>query len=212
MRSLPFLPLAALMLCATSATAQPISFGEGWREQRFSLFSSNTFSFGESGLGVRSDKAVSLVWKPLPESLQTKRRAQWRWEVARSVGPTDLARKGGDDRNLALYFLFLPERPAGAPNMRALLKNPDIRVLMYVWGGAHARGQVLASPYLGARGRTLVLRAAGTGAFDEQVNLAQDFRRAFGQEATRLVGLAVSADSDDTRGAVRAQISDLRIE
>jgi hypothetical protein len=59
--------------------------------------------------------------------------------------------------------------------------------------------------------RTIALRPAGAGAWEETVDLAADFRRAFGEEATALVGLAVSADSDDTGTAVRAELSRLTI-
>lgn len=65
------------------------------------------------------------------------------------------------------------------------------------------------APYLGARGKTVVLRGAGTGQARESVDLAADFRRAFGGQATSLVGLAVSGDSDDTDTMIRARISSL---
>ena len=128
---------------------------------------------------------------------------------------TDLSRKGGDDRNLALYFIFLPETAAQSARnagVRALLDNPDVRVLMYIWGGSHSAGQIVPSPYLGARGRSVILRPAGTGSASERVNLAQDHQRAFGEAAQTLVGLAVSSDSDDTKTRVAASISGLQLQ
>jgi len=44
------------------------------------------------------------------------------------------------------------------------------------------------------------------------VDLARDHRRAFGSAPARLVGLAVSADSDDTDSRVVARIAGLVIE
>jgi hypothetical protein len=84
-------------------------------------------------------------------------------------------------------------------------------MLVYVWGGDHARGDVLDSPYLEARGKTLILRGAGTGAHTETVDLAADYARIFGGTPQALVGIAVSADSDDTETAIRAQISGMTI-
>jgi hypothetical protein len=92
-----------------------------------------------------------------------------------------------------------------------LLNNDAVRVLVYVWGGSHARGAMLDSPYLGARGKTVVLRGAGTGQAREQVRLDRDYARAFGGDATSLVGLAVSGDSDDTDSRIMAQISGLTL-
>ncbi|MDZ4134847.1 MAG: DUF3047 domain-containing protein [Paracoccaceae bacterium] len=44
------------------------------------------------------------------------------------------------------------------------------------------------------------------------MDLAADYRRIFGGAAGALVGLAVSADSDDTRTAIRASISGLVLD
>ena len=207
--------LAALLILPSLAAGQQISFSQGWKEQRFSMFSSNDYTFGAQTLGVRSDDTVSLLWRALPQSAWNKRGARWDWSVDTSVPPTDLTKKGGDDRNLSLYFLFLPQEAAQkAQNqgIRALLDDPDVRVLIYVWGGAHARGDVLQSPYLGSRGRTVILRPSGTGSASERVDLARDHQRAFGEAPQNLVGLAVSSDSDDTGGEVVGQISRLRVE
>ena len=65
-------------------------------------------------------------------------KASWSWNVGTSVPPTDLSQKGGDDRNLSLYFIFAPQDLAAKAQdlgIRKLLGNPEIRVLMYVWGG-----------------------------------------------------------------------------
>ena len=80
------------------------------------------------------------------------------WLLTESVPATDLLKKGGDDRNLAMYVVFLPEAEAqklkGA-SIRKLLGSNAARVLVYVWGGDHGRGQMLGSPYLGNRGKRL---------------------------------------------------------
>jgi len=208
--------LACLLATAPNfASAQQIVFGKSWKEQRFSMLSSNDFALNGDSLGVKSDGTVSLLWTSLPETIWDKRQATWEWAVERSVPATDLSRKGGDDRNLSVYFIFLPEdaaKGAQRKGVRALLNNPDARVLMYIWGGAHARGEMLPSPYLGSRGRSIIQRGAGIGTASERVDLARDHRRAFGEEPQSLVGLAVSSDSDDTGTEVVARISRMRIE
>lgn len=206
----PLLPIA-LMLAALPVAAQTISF-DSWREQRFSLLSSVDFTARGAVLDLRADGAASLLWSP--SSTWTARVASWDWSVSASVPATDLARRGGDDRNIALYFVFLPEAEARAmqgASVTRLLRHPDVRALVYVWGGAHARGARVASPYLGAQGATIVLRPAGTGAAHESVDLAADYATAFGAAPEALVGLAVSADSDDTRSTLAAQVSGLSL-
>lgn len=202
----------AATLTATTASASQIPFDGSWKHQKFSLFSGNDYTPRGSALDVSSDASVSLFYRALPETVWRSSGASWDWQVSQSVPPTNLALKGGDDRNLALYFVFLPQAEAErsrGKRVTRLLSSENVRVLVYVWGGAHARGAVLDSPYLGARGKTVVLRGAGTGQARESVDLAADFRRAFGGQATSLVGLAVSGDSDDTDTMIRARISSL---
>ncbi len=205
----------ALFLSAQAALAGPVLFNEGWTENRFSLFSKNRYSFGETELGIVSRKSVSLTYTALPEQKWDSMSAAWSWRVEQSVPVTDLSVKGGDDRNISLFVVFLPEADAQAlkgKKVTRLLRNRNVRVLTYVWGGDHGRGTILDSPYLKERGKTVVLRDAGAGAFSEMVDLHADYQRAFGGLPETVVGLAVSADSDDTRSTVRAAISDFHLK
>lgn len=194
------------------ANAGPVGFGD-WRQHWFARFADVDFTYSGKSLSVQANGAVSITYKLLDQQHWDARTAQWRWAVDKTVPATDLRQKGGDDRNLALYFAFLPEAEAervnGGRNLRRLLKNPMGRVLVYVWGGDHGRGAVLPSPYLGTRGKTVVLRPSGTGGYSENVDLAADYRRAFGSDPGALVALAVSSDSDDTDTIARGQITDL---
>ena len=211
-RTLAAASLAALM--ALPANAGPVSFAD-WKEQRLSLFSSNDYRFGAS-LQMVSEGSVSIAWTRLPEAEWDANGASWRWQVDQSVPPTNLGQKGGDDRNISLYFVFLPEAEAQAAKnkgIRSLLGNKSVRIIQYAWGGNHARGQVIKSPYgPSGQGVTVALRQAGTGTHSESVNLAKDFQRAFGVEKTQLVGLAVSGDSDDTDTVIRAAIANLSLK
>ena len=204
--------LTLAMMLPGLALAQP--FGN-WKEQRFSLFSGNDWAQTADGVSVVSDGAVSLIWTPLAPAQGKARKASWRWSVDQSVPATDLTQKGGDDRNLSLYFVFMPGDVAAKnrnASIRKLLSVKEARVLMYVWGGEHARGSVLPSPYLGARGKTVILRKAGRGEHRETVDLADDFAKAFGGAKTTLVGLAVSADSDDTDSTLKASLRGVRLQ
>ncbi|SFS03664.1 DUF3047 domain-containing protein [Yoonia litorea] len=209
------LTVAALLTAlALPAAANQVSFANGWQEQRLSLFSSNDYSFGQS-LGLVSEGAVSIAWTRVGRDKWGTSGASWTWSVDQSVPPTDLSLKGGDDRNISLYFVFVPEAMAPSlegANIRALLGNEDVRIMQYAYGGNHARGQVIRSPYgPPGQGVTIALRQAGTGSFNENVDLAADYARAFGGEKGALVGLAVSGDSDDTGSVIRAALGNLTL-
>lgn len=196
------------------AIAEPINFSDGWKEQTFSLFFSNDFQPNDTTLEIRSDGTVSILWKSLPSSMWQTNQASWNWAVKASVPPTDLTLKGGDDRNISIYLFFLPQKsiPKKTLKLTDLLRNKDARVLMYVWGGNHNPGEILPSPYLRELGKSVILQRAGTGKANEQVNLTIDFQRAFGGEPSNLVGIAISADSDDTNSTILARISNFEIQ
>lgn len=204
----------AAILMTGPALAGPVSFASGWAEQRLSLFSSNNYSFGNQ-LSMESNGAVSIAWTRLPRADWGASSATWNWTVAQSVPPTNLAQKGGDDRNLALYFVFLPNDVANeleGARIRKLFRRSDVKTLVYTWGGNHSRGQMIQSPYLPGQGVTIALRQAGTGSHRENVNLARDYANAFGGQTGALVGLAVSGDSDDTSSMIRAAIAGLVVQ
>lgn len=204
----------AMAVASVPAVAMQVPFDNAWKEQGLLRLFSNDYRLRGRQLDVISDGTVSVIWRPVDSSMGDANRASWKWAVRQGVGPTDLTRKGGDDRNLAIYFVFVDEataRTLDRSSARKLLTDPATRALVYVWGGDRARGTFLPSPYSNGL-RTKVLRGPGTGSFAERVDLDADFRRAFGASPGVLVGLAITADSDDTDGEIRAAISDLRIE
>ncbi|MBU2359378.1 MAG: DUF3047 domain-containing protein [Alphaproteobacteria bacterium] len=204
---------AALILAATTAAAAPVSFAD-WKEQRLQLFGSNDYSFGQT-LQMSSNGTVSIAWGRVPQGDWGATQASWTWDVTEGVPPTDLSKKGGDDRNLAVYFVFVPQDAAAglaSADIKALLGRSDVRVLQYAYGGNNAVGAVLPSPYgTPGTGVTIPLRQAGTGSHAERVDLAADYARAFGGTPGALIGLAVSGDSDDTRSTIRAAVGGLTL-
>lgn len=203
---------AALALATTTAQAGAVSFASGWKEQKLTLFSSNDYSFGNS-LSMTSNGSVSIAWTRVGQGDWGADAASWNWAVRQSVPATDLSRKGGDDRNISVYFVFVPADVApslAGAGIRSLLGRDDVRVMQYAWGGNHGRGSIIKSPY-GRGGVTIPLRQAGTGSVSESVNLAADYARAFGGTKGALIGLAVSGDSDDTNTVIKATVSNLNL-
>lgn len=171
---------------------------------------------GEDTVIVRTNAGVGVLWHPVPRQGARAKTARWRWQVTTGVGPTDLTKKGGDDRTLAIYFAFADDKePLGNIDLMDLMRRGRGDLLMYVWGGAVKPGTVLPLPYFGGRGRTVVKRAANAKNgvwFDENVDVREDFHHAFGRRPGRLVAIAVSSDADDTGGQNVAAVADLCIK
>lgn len=211
---------AAFAACAVTPAGAlgPVGFGpdlarSGWETLAFRGRPPAEFAAdGAAGLTIRADGAVSVLYRPLPRDFGAAETADWRWRVDAGVPPTDLARRGGDDRAIAVYFLFADDaRDARTPPRSLSAAVRRGRALIYVWGGSDA-GRVIASPHMAGRGQMIVRQAAGGeggGWVRETADLRGDFRRAFGREPGPLVAVAVSSDSDDTGGQVRAAVADL---
>lgn len=219
---------AALLtfLPAMSARAETIPFGPGlagagWRTLTFRALEPVTFAAeGLDRLSVRGQAAASLIWRETGERLWDRRRAAWRWRVESGPPATDLSRRGADDRSIAIYFVFARDAAAaraaqGSRSLSSAMWWSSGQALVYVWGGQGARGAMVESPHMGANGRLILRRPGGPGDgrwLSERVDLAADFRRAFGREPGPLVGLAISADSDDTRTQLSAGVEALVVE
>ena len=210
-----FLVCAALIAVRPSlgTAAEIVPFDGSWKEQGFLRLFSNDYAQHGRQLGVVSDGTVSMLWRLTDKSQHSRTAASWTWRVREGVTATDLTVKSGDDRNLAVYFVFVdPDRAealAGG-SARRILREQSARALIYVWGGHHNRGEILPSPY-SSQLRAKILRESGAGGHKEIVDLVSDYRAAFGSPPGALVGIAVSADSDDTKGKIVASISNLNL-
>jgi hypothetical protein len=211
--------IGATALFAASARAETITFGPaleraGWNVVSYPRIKPAIFhAENDTTLDVAADSAAGLLWHPVDATLRDARTAQWRWRVDEGVGPTDLTRRGRDDRALAVYFIFGAVDDLGKSATR-LLASHSVRTLVYVFGGNAPRDAVLPSPHMGERGKFVILRSGnaprGTW-FEERVDLGSDYMRAFDSAPDLLLAIAVSTDSDDTGGRNRARLTDFKI-
>ena len=216
-RRLKYLALAAMMLVTSgmSANAESVGFDKQWDEVSFRRIPQTSYSFFGEYLSIRSAKSSSVIYRAVPESLRQSLAAGWEWSVEQSVPPTNLAKKGGDDRNIALYFVFTDKKTAARAgknaNIKRLLASRKSRLLIYVFGGNQDIGSFVPSPYFKGRGTSIIKRKAEPGSFREKVDLAADFRRAFNEEPSVLIGLAVSSDSDDSGASAQASLGAIHL-
>ena len=196
---------------------QPLPFApdlaqSGWSTQSYPGISAAAFSVDRDGvLHVSADGAAGLLWRPIAGPGRNARAARWSWRVEQGVVPTDLSKRGADDRALGLYFIFGANSDAATGPMR-LLGSRSVTALVYVFGGNEPPGSLVVSPHMKERGKFIVLRPADAPVrtwFDESVDLRRDYARAFSRPLPLLLGVAVVSDSDDTGGRNRASLRDL---
>jgi hypothetical protein len=202
--------MAALTL-PRAAQANTVTFDQGWEHLTFRRLKPNTFATATNRLTVTAEGTSSILYRILPDALFPSRRAEWTWRVDSSVPPSDLNTIGNDDRNLGVFFVNATDDVAArvrpGTSISSLLRNRNVQVLMYTWGGDNPQGTIIPSPHAPDRLRNIVQRRPATGEFRESVDLARDFPRAFGVEMRNLVALAVSSNSENSGSRVQAQVS-----
>jgi hypothetical protein len=229
----PALALAAA--CAAPFLAAAIAPGDtpaelarlGWRKVLWDGIAPPAFSATPAGgVRVQGQGKAAFLFRPMSG---TATCLAWRWRVEAGPPPTDLSRRGGDDRAIALAVGFSGFGPGAGVAARAQLAIAqavagDHRLprstLSYVWGGtgreaAGAPHGFFASPWSTALARLRILRRADAPRgqwLEERVDLAADWRAAFGAAIVPpLQEVAVASDAEDTGSAVDARIENIRL-
>lgn len=125
----------------------------------------------------------------------------WSWEIERVLQNGDARKKSGDDYAARLYVVF--------PSL--LFWNT--RVLNYIWANKLPRDQAIASPY--TKNSTMIAvetgnQKAGTWVTETR-NIVEDYRRAFGEEPSRIGTVAIMTDTDNTRESTSACYGAIKI-
>ena len=179
---------------------------------------------GREALRVQTQGSYGNLVHELP-SAEAPKRLRWAWRLQEPNTAVDLRVKAGDDAAVKVCMSFdlaLDRVPFIERQMLKLARSRSgqplpAATLCWVWGAAEAKGALLPNAY-SRRVRYIVLRnrddALATW-FEENRDVAADFRRAFGDESAELPPLSaliVAGDGDNTGGASLAHVSGLRVE
>jgi hypothetical protein len=183
---------------------------------------------GQPVLKVEADDSYGNLVHPVRVALDGAATLAWRWRVERFVDGADLRSRGSDDgaAKLCVFFALPTDRlPFGERTRLALARSAtgeDVpsETLCYVWDEKEAKNTLLPNAFT-RRIRMLVLESGAAGANaggwrSERRNLLADYRRAFADESEGLqpdiVGVAVSADADNTHGHGLSFFADLEMQ
>lgn len=213
----PLAPFSAGRAGAAPAGWQPYSVRADVPRTRFELAEVD----GRLALRARAAASASALVHRLDADPARTPRLVWQWRVDSLVEGADLTRKSGDDFPARLYVLFDRDRAAlsfGERTWRALAKlvygeEPPLAALCYVWDNRHPVGSSVWSAYT-ERVRVIVVESGAERLGQwvaEERDLAEDYRRAFGAEPPRIVGVVVAADTDNTGATTQAFFGDIQL-
>jgi hypothetical protein len=212
---------------ASSGTAPPELEAAGWRKAEWHGIRPAEFTATPTGgVRIRSQGQGSLITRPMtgaPACLA------WRWRVDAGPPPTDLARRGGDDRAIAVSIGFTGFGPGAGLALRtqhavaqasAGQRSLPRSVLSYVWGGtgreaAGSPSGFFSSPWTPGITQVRSLRTADAARgqwVEERVDLGADWRAAFGgPDVPPMLEIVISTDVEDTGVRVDAQVENIRL-
>ena len=136
-------------------------------------------------------------------------KVRWRWKVSNVYNKGDALKKSGDDYPVRIYIMFKydPETASFGKKIKYGLakqlygKYPPDSSLNYIWANRRHEERIIPNTYT-SQAMMILLQYGGenTGKWvDQEVDVLEDYRKAFGEDPPSVASLAVMNDSDNTK-------------
>jgi len=154
-----------------------------------------------------SASASALVYK-IKFNVNEYPKVRWRWKVNNIYTKGDNGTKAGDDYPMRVYIIFEydPEKEGFFERIKnSFIKKiygeyPPHSSLNYVWASREHKEKILTSPYT-EKAKIIILQKGSTNVGkwqDEDINIMEDYRKAFGELPPPIADIAIMNDSDNT--------------
>jgi hypothetical protein len=202
-----------------AATAPP-----GWAVQTLPKVERRTrYDLVDDGgtlvLRARADASASSLRHGLLVDPKATPILRWRWRTERVLQGSDMRTKEGDDYAARLYVFFDRDPDTMSLKERTLLRLGRARygdqlpaaALCYVWDNRHPVGTIMDNAYTAFV--AMVVASSGDaqpGRWQTlQRDVNEDYRRAFNTDPPRIIGVAVSVDTDNTGESTTTWFGDI---
>jgi len=144
---------------------------------------------------------------------------QWRWKVTNILEKGDVRRKEGDDYPARIYITFEYDssklsffEKAKYEAIRLFYgQYPPLGAINYIWESKAPVGTMVPNPFTDR----VMMFVVETGPSklnqwaNEERNIFEDYKKAFGQEPPMISGIAIMTDTDNTGEIATAYYGDI---
>ena len=196
---------------------EPMEFPKIDRHSRYQLTDDN----GEQVVMATTDNSASGLIARVSVEPGDSLILRWRWKVSNVYQQGNARKKEGDDYPARIYVAFEFEPDEAGFFERAKRKTVEVvfgeelpgNALNYIWANRLPVGEIIANPFTDTT--MMVAVNSGTANTGEWVtverDIVADYRKAFGREPPKLVGVAIMSDSDNTGASATAWYGDVSL-
>jgi len=144
---------------------------------------------------------------------------QWRWKVSNILKKGDVSRKEGDDYPARIYITFeydssklsFFEKTKYEAIKLLYGQYPPLGAINYIWESKASVGTMVPNPFTDR----VMMFVVETGQsklnqwVNEERNIFEDYKKAFGQEPPMISGIAIMTDTDNTGESATAYYGDI---
>ncbi len=177
---------------------------------------------GQVVLHARADAAASGLRQLLDVDPRERPVVEWRWRVVDLIISADNQDRYAEDSPVRLMLFFDGDRHS-LPLKEQLVRETVLLMtgqqmpystLMYIWENRLPVGTIVPNTFTSQ----IKMFVAGSGPDDGfgrwkvlERNYVDDYRRAFGAEPGRLVGVGIMTDTDNTGELIEAYYGDIEL-
>lgn len=177
---------------------------------------------GRPAIHARADRSASVWRRAWAKPAHELRDIRFSWWVPSLLEKANLTERDGDDAPVRLVLAFDGDHGALSARNRLLFdlaeslsgERPPYATLMYVWEPRAPVGSVIINSRTD-RIRKIVVESGPANLKqwrDYRRNVADDFRRAFGEEPGPLLAVAYMTDSDNTHTKAEAWYGEVHFD
>jgi hypothetical protein len=144
---------------------------------------------------------------------------RWRWKVSNILKKGNVYRKDGDDYPARLYITFDydPRKLSFSERLKYQAAKlfygeyPPLAAINYIWESHAAIGAMVPNPFTD-RVMMIVVESGADKLnqwVNEERNVYEDYKRAFGEKPPQISGVAVMTDTDNTGESATAYYGDI---